>query len=55
MSRDWTSEELQAVSKAMKAAGHLSYEEFCEKLEAGEIRIVGPSSSRAEDKPDEPS
>ena len=28
MSRDWTQEELQNASKAMKAAGHLGYEEF---------------------------
>ncbi|MCD8395902.1 MAG: hypothetical protein LUD12_01710 [Lachnospiraceae bacterium] len=32
MSRDWTQEELQAASVAMKAAGHMSYEEFCEEL-----------------------
>jgi hypothetical protein len=32
MSRDWTKEELQTASKAMKAAGHLGYEEFCEHL-----------------------
>lgn len=32
MSRDWTQEELQNASKAMKAAGHLGYEEFCEQL-----------------------
>ena len=32
MSRDWTQEELQSASKAMKAAGHLGYEEFCEHL-----------------------
>ncbi|HAX50434.1 MAG TPA: hypothetical protein DCX82_00575 [Lachnospiraceae bacterium] len=32
MSRDWTQEELQNASKAMKAAGHLGYEEFCEHL-----------------------
>ena len=32
MSRDWTKEELQAASKAMAAAGNMSYEEFCEKL-----------------------
>lgn len=29
MSRDWTPEELQAASAAMKAQGHMSYEEFC--------------------------
>lgn len=28
MSRDWTHKELQSTSKAMKAAGHLGYEEF---------------------------
>jgi hypothetical protein len=33
MSRDWTPEELQAVSAAMKAAGEMSYEEFCAELE----------------------
>ncbi|MCD8073644.1 MAG: hypothetical protein LUF27_01170 [Lachnospiraceae bacterium] len=32
MSRDWTQEELQTASAAMKAAGHMSYEEFCEEL-----------------------
>jgi hypothetical protein len=33
MSRDWTQEELQNASNAMKAAGHLDYEEFCEHLD----------------------
>lgn len=33
MSRFWTEEELQAASRAMKAAGHMSYEAFCEELE----------------------
>ena len=33
MSRDWTQEELQAASKAMKEVGYLSYEEFCEQLD----------------------
>lgn len=32
MSRDWTPEELQAASAAMKAAGHMGYEEFCEEI-----------------------
>lgn len=36
MSKDWTPEELQAASKAMKEAGHPSYEEFCEELERDE-------------------
>ena len=34
MSRGWTQEELQAASEAMKAAGHMSYEEFCADVEA---------------------
>lgn len=33
MSKDWTAEELQVASSAMKAAGHMSYEEFCKELE----------------------
>lgn len=33
MSKDWTPEELQAVSAAMKAAGFMTYEEFCNKIE----------------------
>lgn len=28
MSRDWTPEELQTAGKAMKASGHMSFEEF---------------------------
>lgn len=32
MSRDWTTEELQAASEAMKAMGHMGYKEFCESL-----------------------
>lgn len=32
MSRDWTPEEIQMVSKVMKAAGHQGYEEFCAEL-----------------------
>lgn len=34
MSRDWTPSELQAASEAMKAAGHMSYEEFCAQFDA---------------------
>ena len=30
MSRDWTPDEIQAASKAMKEMGYLSYEEVCE-------------------------
>ncbi len=32
MSRDWTPDELQAASAAMKAAGHMGYEEFCQSV-----------------------
>lgn len=34
MSRDWTPEELQAASAAMKEAGEMSYEEFSAEVEA---------------------
>lgn len=34
MSRDWTPEERQSASEAMKAAGEMSYEEFCAEVEA---------------------
>lgn len=30
MSKDWTPDELSAASAAMKVAGHMSYEEFCD-------------------------
>lgn len=33
MSRDWTPTELQLASEAMKAEGHMSFEEFCAELE----------------------
>ena len=33
MSKDWTEEELQNVSKTMKEVRHLGYEEFCEQLD----------------------
>ena len=32
MSKDWTPGELTAASEAMKAAGHMSYDEFCKEL-----------------------
>ena len=34
MSRDWTPDELQAASAAMKDAGFLSFEEFSAEVEA---------------------
>ena len=34
MSRDWTPEELQAVSAAMKEAGEMGFEEFSAEVEA---------------------
>lgn len=40
MSRDWTSEELQAVSAAMKEAGEMSFEEFSAEVEATTVAKV---------------
>ena len=40
MSRDWTPEEIQAVSQEMKKSGHMGYEEFCEALDRGEFNIT---------------
>lgn len=40
MSRDWTPEELARASAAMKAQGHMSYEEFCAELEKGARKLV---------------
>lgn len=40
MSKDWTPEELQAASQAMKEAGHLSYEEFCVELDRGGFALT---------------
>lgn len=34
MSRDWTPEEIQAVSAAMQEAGEMSYAEFSAEVEA---------------------
>lgn len=34
MSKNWTPEEIQTASAAMKAAGHMSYEEFCAEVDA---------------------
>ena len=34
MSRDWTPEEIQAVSTAMKEAGEMGFEEFSAEVEA---------------------
>lgn len=39
MSKSWNKEELETASKAMKAAGHMSYEEFCEALSKGECKM----------------
>lgn len=47
MSRSWTLEEHEAVGKAMKAAGYMSYEEFCEALDNGYFTITAPSASAA--------
>lgn len=36
MSKSWNKEELKAASEAMKKAGQMSYEEFCEALAQNE-------------------
>lgn len=47
MSRDWTAEEIQIVSEAMKAAGNMGFEEFCKDLEAqGFTKIPEPANDR---------
>lgn len=40
MSKSWTPEELAAASAAMKAEGHISYEEFCAYLERCTEKVV---------------
>ena len=40
MSHDWTPAELQAASSAMKASGHMSYEEFCAELDNVPMNLV---------------
>ncbi len=40
MSKSWTPEELAAASAAMKAEGHMSYEEFCAYLERCTEKVV---------------
>ena len=40
MSKSWTPEELAAASAAMKAEGHMSYEDFCAYLERCTEKVV---------------
>lgn len=40
MSKDWTSEELEAASQIMKSAGYPSYEEFCEMMDNGLFTVA---------------
>lgn len=40
MSKSWTPEELAAASAAMKAEGHMSYEEFCAYMERCTEKVV---------------
>lgn len=40
MSKSWTPEELAAASAAMKAEGHMSYEEFCAYLKRCSEKVV---------------
>ena len=46
MSRDWTPDEIQTASEAMKAAGHMGYEEFCEELDRNGFVVI-PSTDPA--------
>ena len=36
---DWTQEEIQAASKAMKSMGQLSYDEFLEKIDIWDAKV----------------
>lgn len=49
MSKDWTPDELEAASQMMKAAGNMSYDEFCEAIDNGYFTIVSPYADRRED------
>ena len=49
MSKDWTPTELQAASEAMKTAGHMSYEEFCEELKSKPLVVVANGSDSRTD------
>lgn len=40
MSKDWTPDELAAASAAMKAEGHMSYEEFCAELDKAPLKLI---------------
>ena len=46
MSKDWTPEELAAASEAMKAAGNMSYEEFCEELNTNGFQATAKPSDK---------
>lgn len=50
MSRDWTPEEIQAVSREMKKAGHMGYEEFCEALDRGKFIITEKEEENRKEK-----
>lgn len=51
MSKDWTPEEIQAASKAMKEAGQPSYEEFCEQLDSiGNIPTIRSNAENNDNK-----
>jgi hypothetical protein len=50
MGKDWTKEELQQASKAMKSNGQMGYEEFCKQLTDGVFEIKG--SEKTDDETD---
>lgn len=45
MSKDWTPEDLHAASAAMKAEGHMSYEESCEELDRVGMTAKAPAAA----------
>lgn len=54
MSRDWTPDELKAASDMMKAAGNLSYEEFCKELDKAGFLPKAPASPTGQLQPPSP-
>ena len=54
MSRDWTPAEIQTASEAMKAAGHMGYEEFCEEFDRVGFVVKAADGSTVQLKPQVP-
>ena len=45
MGKDWTEEELEQASKAMRASGQMGIEEFLEKLTDGVFNSESPKET----------